>query len=105
VSKPTKEGWYWWRDNSDYDWEVVHVCVYDGTEHFNRAGIAYSEELSRGRGEWGEPVAPNGTRAELCSVARKLMGPTASGFMGYRKGFKRCRQIVSGHIVEILNKW
>ena len=106
MNKPTKEGWYWCKMPDDDEWEAVNVYDFFGVLTINVCGCDgnyHMEDDGFCDCEWGEPVAPNGLRGELISIARKL-GEPKRGF-GYRKGFNKCRGIVSNHVVAILDKW
>ena len=105
MTKPTKEGWYWCKQGKGEDWEPVHVWD-TGELRAMVVGSYLGYKLDRPEvltWTWGEPVAPNGTRAEIASIARKMRSPKK--MFGYRRGFNKCRGIASGHIVEILNNW
>ena len=72
MNTPTKDGWHWFRREDDeefcpywlYFYTNSFVCRAKEQLMARSMGHQHPQNVRMMRGEWGEPLAPNGTRAK-----------------------------------------
>ena len=69
--RPTKPGWYWWRDCDCPSDPIIVRVVHDGYGLIVYGLEEYSRRLYETRGEWLGPITPDSYQAGAVRIVKR----------------------------------